>query len=372
MDAQLTCAQAATHVRATKVAAAQEKPGSNHECSDPTGSGSRWRSAGPFMRHRPQLDGVRGAALLMVLCMHYLSPLLPKTGLAHIYVWNLWAGVPVFFALSGFLVGAQIDRGLARSRFYRRRIARIAPLWAAVAIYSVLVFSVPVGAAVFPNWWQANGLELHASVRPIWSLVMEETFYLVAPFVRRPERWLAALVAWKLLLAFGVGSQECTYYLGQLDCIAIGWCAWRYRSSIRSGWARTGVALGMGSWVLGPWTSLVHPAAFVVVVSTGSAVLGAALVLLAYRGELWEVPWLEAIGRYSYGLYLLHTPLLLTLEGWLTAEAPLAVATLTLGPLAWVSMHGLERPAQRLIRGDGAVAWRARIEVAHGTGRSGR
>src|SRR5579884_2472587 len=103
----------------------------------------------PSSKHLPQLDGVRGIAILLVVACHYLwfprvsalrqLPLMRAANLG-------WTGVDLFFVLSGFLLGGILidQKGSAGyfRRFYLRRAARILPLY-----YSWLLIS-----PLLPEW----------------------------------------------------------------------------------------------------------------------------------------------------------------------------------------------------------------------------
>ncbi len=157
----------------------------------------------------PSLDGLRAFAILYVFGFHYLSPALAGHGF-----WGCgWVGVDFFFVLSGFLItGILIDgRDCAKQLkdFYARRVLRIFPLY-----YAVLLLALLYGLAVHTQFHLLQGLWLvdlgnyaaylsrsHAnptmmtdivlprnlSIPPIstghlWSLCIEEQFYLVWPF----------------------------------------------------------------------------------------------------------------------------------------------------------------------------------------------
>ncbi len=155
------------------------------------------------MKKIPQLDAVRGLAVLLVLVHNtdqYPSHLL------HLISDNGWMGVDLFFVLSGFLItGILLDTkqsdGYFRN-FYARRCLRIWPLY-----YSVLLFMFVIVPFVRPSeahavfearsspWW-AFPIFLQNFLVPIpamatgplgvtWSLAVEEQFYLVWPLVVR-------------------------------------------------------------------------------------------------------------------------------------------------------------------------------------------
>lgn len=166
----------------------------------------------------PALDGLRGVAFLMVFLWHYLS-----------VPW-MWAGVDVFFVLSGFLItGILYDTREARHRvrnFYVRRVLRIFPLYYGVLLFLLLLtplfhwrwtlawlcwpfyvgnwlylFNPPMGSALwFAKYAHLRGnlgghlLELELG--HFWSLCVEEQFYLLWPWIvfrirdRRALMWI--------------------------------------------------------------------------------------------------------------------------------------------------------------------------------------
>jgi peptidoglycan/LPS O-acetylase OafA/YrhL len=153
------------------------------------------------MKKIPQLDAVRGLAVLLVLIHN--TDIYPSLHLGLI-VNNGWMGVDLFFVLSGFLItGILLDTKQSAgyfTNFYARRCLRIWPLY-----YSLLLFMfviVPIlrpteGHAVFEArsspWW-AFPVFLQNFLLPIptmatgalgvtWSLAVEEQFYLGWPLV---------------------------------------------------------------------------------------------------------------------------------------------------------------------------------------------
>jgi peptidoglycan/LPS O-acetylase OafA/YrhL len=134
---------------------------------------------GFLMRRIPQLDGLRALAILMVFATHALKiPL-------------LWMGVDLFFVLSGYLITKILlqlkeQRDGYWSRFYLRRAQRILPP------YIVFLFFMGIiGVPWLRNWYWyllfcANiGVAFHKIgfewMTPLWSLAVEEQFYLLWP-----------------------------------------------------------------------------------------------------------------------------------------------------------------------------------------------
>lgn len=161
-----------------------------------------------FTRRIPQLDGLRGVAIALVVIFHYvnfavdsgapriLSFLVRPTNLG-------WSGVDLFFVLSGFLIGGILLDARESPNyfrvFYRRRVCRIFPVYFAflAAIFIVAHFARPpledkfmpaipwAALATFcQNFWMAIHNKFGAVVlAPTWSLAVEEQFYLTLPAV---------------------------------------------------------------------------------------------------------------------------------------------------------------------------------------------
>src|SRR6478735_1732608 len=166
--------------------------------------------------HRPELDGLRGVAIALVVLSHLSRPL------SHLRFLGL-AGVVVFFVLSGFLITSLLLEERERSGsldllgFYRRRALRLAPALVACVVV-VGVAGAALGSRLGPtyaptalvlgaltwtaNWVVAGGEYAGTALTHTWSLSIEEQFYLVWPplllvlLLRRWQRWLVpALVA---------------------------------------------------------------------------------------------------------------------------------------------------------------------------------
>ena len=341
------------------------------------------------LRHVPELDGVRGIAILLVLAFH-------TSGLERWAAFG-WCGVDLFFVLSGFLItGVLLDGAAARHHarpFYVRRALRILPLYYA-AIGAALVV-VPLIAPSLEGearrlaahqWWlwtyTANwpiGMQGADPVAPLpfvvhfWSLAIEEQYYLAWPLVvwyasRRQAvaiAWIAivgALVCRVTLLAIGApGSMR--YFLTpcRFDGLGVGslialWlrepgdnatCATRVRARMRTMAIAASLVLlvivihDRGLPMLSDLVSTVGYAAL-------AWVFGWLVTVAAVRpSPVLRAPVLVAAGRYSYGLYVIH-PLVST-----AAEArwPALEHRLLGGVVMWVgsvilavtSYHGFER-----------------------------
>ena len=164
--------------------------------------------------YRPDIDGLRAIAVLGVLAFHAFPAALPGG----------FAGVDVFFVISGFLISGIIlqdlqERSFSFAEFYRRRARRLFPALVVVLLASLavgwLVFlphefaqhgrHVAAGAAFLSNivfWREAGYFDTAAELKPLlhlWSLGVEEQYYLVWPLVlflfRRRAGWTLLLIA---------------------------------------------------------------------------------------------------------------------------------------------------------------------------------
>lgn len=169
----------------------------------------------------PELDGVRGLAVLAVMCTHTAFRFAPF----HLQ-WvaqRLWIGVDLFFVLSGFLItGILLDSRRSRNyfrNFYARRALRIWPLYYALLLFAFGVFPFLVaksqylsthlphdGRSVWDYIFYIQNLRyspMHPLLGVTWSLAIEEQFYLVWPLVVRiaSPRTLRRLVLMVLIFS---------------------------------------------------------------------------------------------------------------------------------------------------------------------------
>ncbi|WP_309666081.1 acyltransferase family protein [Tabrizicola sp.] len=335
------------------------------------------------LAHRAEIDGLRAIAVLSILANHAGAPFLPGGFL----------GVDIFFVISGFvitrLLQAELTNGtFSFTGFYRRRARRILP-----ALVTLLLVCLPLGwglmspdqfgdflqtvmgaALLVPNFvlWQQTGyFAQEAAVKPLlhlWSLGVEEQFYLLFPLVlwglwraalsARAIRWVLRLIGlasmiiatWMLLNAPSAGFYLLPSRIWELTVGAgAALTQWQPRQSSRQVWSLLGIAMIVTALLLytgrvptpGPTTLL--------------PVLGTALCLIAARSDTWVGRGLAMgpmvwVGLISYGTYLWHWPLLafvrivLVDEPQPMARAALMAAALVLG---WASWRFIETPFRR-------------------------
>lgn len=157
-------------------------------------------------RRIPQLDGVRGIAILQVLIWHYQPRVEPGSTLAYFMrlFYLTWSGVDLFFVLSGFLIGGiLIDNRESKhyfASFYIRRSCRILPIYLLILLIGYLSATFgdhPLGdersvKIISWLWYLSFTQNIWMSLREwgeawslwfgqTWSLAVEEQFYLLLP-----------------------------------------------------------------------------------------------------------------------------------------------------------------------------------------------
>lgn len=336
-----------------------------------------------------ELDGLRGLAALAVVIAHFFGEVpggIPNLSFG-------WLGVEIFFVLSGFLIGGIIldERGRDGfwSSFYVRRTARIVPIYLTVLgvvlaltaafgwaeesfpVWTYLTFSQNIYSA-FSGSWDALWLQ------PLWTLAVEEQFYLLLPLIviglpRKALPWaLLAMIVVAPLYRMATMPHGAGYALmllpGRMDLLAAGvLVAWAVRnidlkpyllalrlapipllltcpalillfdSTVFMTWGQGGIALAVASFI-------------------------AALVLGAPEGrQFLNLPVMRFFGLISYGLYLIHQPVNGALHGLAFGNGPelhtlaqfavTGVALLISIGLALASWLWLEKPVITAARG---------------------
>ncbi len=335
----------------------------------------------------PNLDGLRGVAILLVLFHHI--PTVSVPWLAQLQEHSKH-GVSLFFVISGYIVTTLLlrewsARGSIDTRgFLIRRMLRLCPLYFAVLLLeSFLVFVAGVYSAenqqlfadklpcyilYCSNWLETSG---EGPFFVAWSLAAEEQFYLFLALlllvVRPPSLvWIfAAMLAAKLILVL---------IWPQVDPMSLPWrVVLSYSEAIVIG-VLLAIVLNRANGFR-PFSAILgSPGAALLVVTTFTVILlladlqhkssGAALglylvcaLLVASCAVQPALPWLGRgvlpwIGTLSYGIYLFHMPVLSAVKK--LTEQPMAVFLLSMVivlPLAWLSFTRFENPIRHLYTG---------------------
>jgi peptidoglycan/LPS O-acetylase OafA/YrhL len=321
----------------------------------------------PARQHIQALDGLRGIAIVTVLMYHSFPDLGPELGaLGHTIAKAIELGpfgVDLFFVLSGFLItGILID---ARDEphyfrnFYARRALRLFPIYylhlAVLAlviprVYELIHTSIPTYKGdwwwyllYFGNW-KSNWGQSDPGLAHIWSLAVEEQFYLVWPTIvllSGPRRlayvcaalivqatilrcvWASDAVPWNQVYRLTITRYD-TMAFGALVALALR--SERYRPlAVR--WARP-LAIGGAMAFVGiamvaggvEWERV----AIQTFGTTAASVTFTGLVILAATGTAPRLnrillrPMLLRYGKYSYFIYLVHGMVLVHV-GWVGA-----------------------------------------------------
>ncbi len=355
-------------------------------------------------KHLPSLDGIRGLAIVMVLLTHFGNSLADEPAVEESIKQILhrgWYGVDLFFVLSGFLItGILIDSLNSRSyfsTFYIRRILRIFPLYYFFLFFLYAIRRPLVGwiwgydpmpgvdlrwhLAYLSNWRADRGLNPDEATH-MWSLAIEEQFYLVWPMIVYlvPRRLLGYVCLagiacalglrevlvlrhswWEMLHRFTPVRMD-TLLMGALMAIAYRDETWRARCS------RFLLPVGFffGAWFFAGQVGLtarfhnrvISSIAETLDWSTAPAAF-ACLVFWAATGgresRFLTSRLMTTFGRYSYGIYVWHVFAWRLFPSTMIEGRPLPVKLLYILLLvvvscvfAWFSWNLLEQPFLKL------------------------
>jgi peptidoglycan/LPS O-acetylase OafA/YrhL len=349
----------------------------------------------------PSLEGLRGLAILLVIGFHYLRSYFPIG----------WAGVDLFFVLSGFL----ITRILLRAKedkptgklyfrdFYARRVLRIFPLYYVSLVLILFVLPLIFGAwyheklafytqnqgwfwTYMANWLYAfRGWGESTLLSHFWSLALEEQFYFFWPFLvyfLRPRQLIGCalgMVIMSLVLRniyygaegmslFTYNATFCrldTLGLGALLAILLSKDAPLLKRAAVPAFVISGVILCIA--VIGFKATDYRNEFSARAGYTLNAIFFSSLLLIALSNHpgnvfhrVFSTPVMRWFGKYSYGLYVIHYPAYYLVEAYkyypthtldsLSKIGTVTAAVLITIPLTLLSYRFLELPFLRLKR----------------------
>ncbi|MGE5548252.1 MAG: acyltransferase family protein [Solirubrobacterales bacterium] len=302
--------------------------------------------------YRPDVDGLRAVAIIPVVLFHAFPGLVPGG----------FVGVDVFFVISGFLISSIILADLGKNRFsfkqfYSRRICRIFPALILVLAfclvagwltllpdeYRLLGKHVRGGALYISNFilkGEAGYFQVAADLKPLlhlWSLAIEEQFYIVFPFaVVLAFRY--RLNVFNILLLFAISSFAYNVYRITSNPVAtfflpgtrvwelligallaqVGHFGWtglgtRIKAAVPAVSADVRAALGLAAIAVAVAVldrDAQFPGWWAAVPALGAALLIAAGPSAWVNRRLLAHPLMVSVGLISYPLYLWHWPLL--------------------------------------------------------------
>jgi len=370
------------------------------------------------------IDVLRGICVLLVTLHHIhlrlkfnkfpVSGLLPEP-VARVVFWSGYFAVITFFVISGFLITSvslrrwgSLDR-LSWQEFYWLRFARIAPCLALLVLVLSVLHLAQVNGFVIPAeraslgravlaalTFHVNWLEGHHGYLPgcwdvLWSLSVEEVFYLSFPvlclLLRDVRGLLVPLLGLIIIGPFnrtalaGRDPWEDYAYLSCMDGIAFGCLAAllaaRLRQRLGLGVSRSMMALGIAAVALIvvfrslPLSRGLHELGLGVSVLE----LGVALILIALSRGVGSAVlargtgWIRAVGRCSYEIYLTHMLVILGLVPFIMGSKPAApwilvwyaVLLLSSVALGWIVNSVYSEPLNRALRSRRPSDHRARV-----------
>ena len=306
--------------------------------------------------YRPELDALRFLAFLCVFCFHRMD-YVPTDPIRNPWLFNFSTvgafGVPVFFLLSAFLITELLLRELAQTHrihvpaFYARRILRIWPLYF-TAFYGLAIlarFLPDVGPTTHSswlaftlfagNWYIVRHSWIAGPVDPLWSISVEEQFYIAIPLLvalggRRALQLTSALLlaaSYAVILFYALHSApigdngEWTNSFVHFQFFAAGTIlalALRGRlpqlplparaltaALALSCWFVALLTFGVKSWDL-------HPTPIGALAGWALVLAGCTLLFLSLLGlpENCIPRWLAYLGQISFGLYVFHSLIL--------------------------------------------------------------
>ena len=348
----------------------------------------------------PELDGLRGLAILLVLGIHWFGNTNPNLMNNTAFFWIAYgfSGVDLFFVLSGFLVGGILmdvrDSQAYFRTFYFRRVCRIFPLY--YLFFTFVIFQthfttgipsedalqLPYYAAFLQNFFRAftprTGLP-HMDVT--WSLAIEEQFYLTLPLLiryvsrhRLPHVLCAAIAAVpviRTMVAHRYGS--CAAYtltFCRADALLLGVLgAWAYRDPRVWNWIVSrrkllrAAVIGLGLGIIFMRAVLRENIYSYGMVRTGYTLFGlfySGLLLLTLTdaaspaARVFRLTPFRLLGTVAYCVYLIHGPVNVALHHWILSSVPrtqtlegLAVTLLSfpsVALIALISWRFIEKP----------------------------
>jgi peptidoglycan/LPS O-acetylase OafA/YrhL len=351
------------------------------------------------MKHFTALDGIRAIALLLVIIHHWLDKAYLVQAIAPGAI-----GVDIFFVLSGFLITtillqnrlqaealATSKKGVVKNFFIRRSL-RIFPIYY-LFVFACLAVGPLTGTNIRQNalyflTYTANFYFYHTHawdgmLSHLWSLAVEEQFYLLWPWVMlfTPRKHL--LFAIFLFIAIGVGSGyvvaikglgdfALTLSFSCFDAFGLGALLAFILVFHPDQLARTHRLMGIAALVCGmqaiseqtPWPLIVLPDRTVCAIIALWFIAGVVLAQERHKkpSRFLTNPVLVFVGKISYGMYLYHLPLAWDydlLYKYLNHRLPAGVlpyqAYIVFGEnmvllvgLSWASWVVVERPLLRL------------------------
>ncbi|MBX5180958.1 acyltransferase [Rhizobium lentis] len=365
-------------------------------------------SKGTSRNYRPEIDGLRAVAVLPVVFFH--------GGIGPFH--GGFAGVDVFFVISGYLITSIIYADLVQGtfsfkKFYERRARRILP-----ALFLIMAASIPfawllllpmdmkgfaeglIGVSLFVSnfvfWKQAGYFDAAAALKPLlhtWSLAVEEQFYIFFPplliLISRTTRSIALALAMIAMISFAsaefISRSDPTsayYFLHTRAWELLIGAIVAIRSKDISKVTDKHPTLGQiiaGAGLFAVIASVVflrettrYPSVYTLFPTVGAAMVLSAGTGRTFVGKLLSLPPFIAVGLLSYSLYLWHQPVLAFARHYMdrsldpSTAVALIVLCFALSALSWRYVEQpfrTDRISVRAVAATGAISTSALIMI---------
>jgi peptidoglycan/LPS O-acetylase OafA/YrhL len=324
-------------------------------------------------RHVPALDGIRGLAVLLVLVFHiFQAEPAPEHSLLRLcYSATRFGqtGVDLFFVLSGFLITGILFDTKSSSRFfinfYGRRTLRILPLYYGVLVLFLLILprllGIPLtGVPKVFFWTFSTNFALTAGadggfLGHFWSLAIEEQFYVVWPLVvfalsriTLMRVCVISLAAAALFRVWGESHGISSFMLThcRIDTLLLGaLIALAARSPLgQKNWSTAAVFVGAVALMVSfpicvlmrgsgsVWLAAVkYP--LIAVLYSAFLIVGITACRESWTGWLLSSRPLRSVGKYSFGIYVFHPPLIIAIGSLFEASRWVVPTSGALGAL---------------------------------------
>ena len=347
----------------------------------------------PHRQHYPALDGLRGSAILFIVIYH-------NFGYIDKYFFFGWLAVDLFFVMSGFLITDILLNAVGHKNFLRnfyfRRVLRIFPLYyLSLILFLIVLPRLPIESGIkyytdnqvwiwtyLQNWLYIFKPPPNTNtLNHLWSLAVEEQFYLLWPLailILRKPKYLLVFISLLLVAVLGLRLWIWTHHLSgfayynfytftRIDGICIG-CMVALLRRINLNFLKkyTSVivlffaVLNFVFFFINRRYQFSFPYLALAGYTTFAMMLGL-LVNQAVTREtklinfLFNISFLKFFGRISYGFYIFHWPVYLLLSpylslwvkgftsGWLTQFVVSVLGTMIAIALSWISFNYFEK-----------------------------
>jgi len=299
----------------------------------------------------PELDGLRGIAILLVVTFHYF-------GFLSIFSFG-WTGVDLFFVLSGYLITSRLmisrkDKDYF-SKFYKNRALRIIPLYYGVLIIFFIAVNLFVSEKnltgfqfyyqnissfflFLQNWALIYaGINYENHLQHFWTLAVEEQFYLLWPFIIYFFSGnkniicilcvsIICIIFFRSFLYFKNPGDSLVYFYNtfcRMDSFITGGLLYFLSANpLKKIYKQVAAAFIFILIAAIIFSGTKHSTPFMSTIGyTLLAIFFAAILYIAlekkykYLNKILNKKWLIQLGKISYGLYIFHWVILRSLQG---------------------------------------------------------